>query len=108
MIINRRDAGRAAVFSVSGELDMLTTPKLDEALSGENGDRPVVLDLSGVTFIGSSGLAVVAEHANRVPARPDWLTVVTGDGHVVRAFNLSSLDTVVALYETVEDALADR
>lgn len=45
---------------VEGELDMATSPKLDEALKRELGARrKVVLDLSGVTFMDSTGLNTI-------------------------------------------------
>lgn len=44
-------------FAVAGELDVATTGTFDAALSAApDADGPVVLDLSRVTFIDSSGL----------------------------------------------------
>jgi anti-sigma B factor antagonist len=51
---------RAARVLVSGELDLATSPKLDRALDGALGDADeVVLDLSAVTFIDSTGLSTI-------------------------------------------------
>ena len=50
---------------VRGECDIATAAQVGEALSaaaGQPGDR-IMLDLSDVTFMDSSGLAVLVEHA---------------------------------------------
>jgi anti-sigma B factor antagonist len=51
---------RAARVLVTGELDLATAPKLDQALATALGDADeVVLDLSQVTFIDSTGLSTI-------------------------------------------------
>lgn len=50
----------AARVLVAGELDLATSPKLDEELTGVLSDNhEVVLDLSAVTFIDSTGLSTI-------------------------------------------------
>ena len=50
--------GRAPVVWVSGELDVATSSVLRKCLQ-DLGDRAVVLDLTEVTFLDSSALAVL-------------------------------------------------
>lgn len=51
---------RAARVIVTGELDLATAPKLDAVLTGALGEtKDVVLDLSQVTFIDSTGLSTI-------------------------------------------------
>lgn len=51
-------------FRLKGELDMATADDLSEVLRAAAGrDEPLVLDLSGVSFIDSSGLRVLLEGA---------------------------------------------
>src|ERR1700761_8880197 len=58
---------RWLVLHVSGEVDMLTAPVLAEQIEyqvgadGVAGGRALVFDLTGVGFLGSAGLAVLAE-----------------------------------------------
>jgi anti-anti-sigma factor len=48
---------------VRGELDLAAADQLNQALvAAEESDLPILLDMSGVTFIDSSGLKVVVEH----------------------------------------------
>jgi anti-sigma B factor antagonist len=51
---------RAARVLVTGELDLATSSRLDSALTRTLADADeVVLDLSGVTFIDSTGLSTI-------------------------------------------------
>jgi len=50
--------GQGPVVWVSGELDIATAPLLSDCLDDFNG-QPVTIDFSGVTFLDSSGLAVL-------------------------------------------------
>jgi anti-anti-sigma factor len=50
------DDGRTAVVVVTGEIDIATSPALDDAVAAL-ATPDIVLDLRGVTFMGSSGLA---------------------------------------------------
>jgi anti-sigma B factor antagonist len=53
-------------WTVAGEIDASTAPAFDEAMSDlPTGDGPIVLDLSGVSFIDSSGLRVLISLAGR-------------------------------------------
>lgn len=51
------DAGEALRLSLTGDLDVLTAPELDQRLTALRAAKtPVLLDLSGVEFIDSTGL----------------------------------------------------
>lgn len=100
----------ALVVGVSGELDMATAARAWAAVSDaicRRGCRQLVLDLTGVEFLGSHGLQVLADTA----------AVTTQGGHgplrvavgrrkrVLRPIQLAGLDAVLALHENVEDAM---
>lgn len=53
--IDMHDADGAHVLVAQGELDIAGTPQVLDALP-EHIARPVIFDLSGVTFMDSSGL----------------------------------------------------
>jgi anti-sigma B factor antagonist len=57
----RRQVGAVAVFEVHGVLDLFTAPDLRRALQSEAeaGSGPVVVDLGDVSFIDSTGVAVL-------------------------------------------------
>lgn len=102
--------GRAVVVSVEGELDLATVPILRERL-GEVGDvsdspSPLVVDLSAVTFISSSGLALLVDLNNRCGERGVRLGVVTTGSVVPRAIQVTALDQILAIHATVDQAIA--
>ena len=61
--LESRSPGEASL-RLSGELDMVTAPQLRDELARHRGrGRRVVLDLSGVEFIDSTGLVLLMESA---------------------------------------------
>lgn len=78
-----------------GELDLVTAPLLARALveaEAAGDDTPIVLDLSAVTFMDSSGLATVLEAVQRGEERGSGrLGIVPGEGVVVRVLQLADL-----------------
>jgi anti-sigma B factor antagonist len=99
------------VVTAIGEVDMLTVPRLraelDKALS-QHADA-VVLDMSEVTFLSPAGLTelVRAAEAGRQYDEP-LRVVVDAQRAVLRPIQLTALDHVLALYETVDQALGRR
>ncbi|HTJ75409.1 MAG TPA: STAS domain-containing protein, partial [Acidimicrobiales bacterium] len=65
-------AGRAVTVAVSGDVDGDTAPvlrdRLVDVLEGQ-GNRSVSVDLSGMTFIDSSGLSVLVDMHRRAAER---------------------------------------
>jgi len=108
--IGREPVAGAVLVTIAGELDMLTTPRLRAAVSGaleEAGGEPVVLDLTEVTFLGSHGLAALVEAVRRAERRGGPLRIVVDNARpVIRPIELTGLDDVLALFGTVEEALA--
>jgi anti-sigma B factor antagonist len=99
------------ILRVRGDLDLLTAPILDEALSaaldGVTAHGTVLLDVSTVGFVGSSGLAQFVKYHRLFVAQGVRLVVVTGTNRVVlRPLTLLQLDLVLDLADTIENALA--
>jgi anti-sigma B factor antagonist len=110
LTVHAEDRPDAVVLVVVGEVDTLTAPQLravvDDAVARLD-DRPLVLDLTGVTFFGSSGLQILALTANRVrePDGSSGLRVAAAYA-TLRPIQLTGLDAVLRLYDTAEAALA--
>jgi anti-sigma B factor antagonist len=68
--VKTRREGDTPVVSLSGELDLSNTERVrsqvDDALAG--GSDRLVFDLSGLEFMDSSGIALLAAAAQRVRA----------------------------------------
>jgi anti-sigma B factor antagonist len=66
--------GRAATIAISGELDLATISTAREAVEQAlPGSDTIVLDLTGVGFIDSTGLGLIAFTAQQIGER---LTVI--------------------------------
>lgn len=81
------------LLRLSGELDLLTAPKLaarlDEAVRQREGD--VVVDLSEVEFVDSAGLHALLNGQRRLIRLSRRLSVICGPGPVRRVFELARL-----------------
>ena len=94
------------VLTCAGELDLATIDELSDALHGAESREParVVLDLSAVTFMGSTALNLLVAAHNRLG--PDRLRVVTQQPAALRLFRITGLDHVLRVVSALEDALA--
>jgi len=50
---------RSSGFRLSGEIDLYSLPAFETAICGDGATSPLVLDLSGVTFMDAAGLRVI-------------------------------------------------
>ncbi|HET9138851.1 STAS domain-containing protein [Actinophytocola sp.] len=111
--ITSRDIDDALVLRVAGRIGLGTASELRDAIAAslEQVSRgPIIIDLGGVTFLGSVGLAVLADLATEAARRGRPLRVVVSSNHLAKVpIELTGLDDLLALYPTVQDALdADR
>jgi anti-sigma B factor antagonist len=116
---HRIDAGEQAWFAVehahecvvvmaSGELDLQTAPHLRDAVkvAGEFSHR-IIVDLTRVTLLDSTSLAILVDARNHAPERDGTVALVglSGNGHT--AVNVTGLDKLFPIYAHVADAVAD-
>ena len=94
---------------IIGELDLASAPSLSKALDEFLPiDAPIIVDLSDVTFIDSSGLSVLVQARQRLgtssTGNPIRLVVVRPA--VQRIFEITGLDQVFEIYDSNEGAQA--
>lgn len=108
----RAEGAGAASVQVSGEVDMLTAPQMNHVLRDACAQAPlVVLDLSAVSFIDSSGLHVLVDAAGRARESGtrmvmigasralESLLVLTGTQHLINALPSLSRHGVESLLQ---------
>ena len=87
--------GSGFVLSVYGELDMASAPELEKQVKRLQwaGAASIVIDLSGLDFIDSTGLHVLILAHRRAPE--GQLTLLRGPRPVHRVFELTCTDRVL-------------
>ena len=109
MHISIRRVDSTAIVDVSGDIDLASSPEVRKALLHEVRDnrRPrVILNLSAVGYIDSSGVASLVEglKASRDIGSRFILVGLSGPAHEV--LQLSRLVRVFEIYDTEGEALA--
>jgi len=93
----------AHIVNVSGEIHLTTAPRFAELLTNaiDSGETAVVLDLSAVEFIDSTGLSVLLNGLRHVERSHGRLALVCTNPTVLRLFEITKLDATF-------DILGDR
>ena len=96
------------VLAVAGELDAYTVPNLrkafDEILADGTG-RNVVVDMSQVSFMDSTGIGALVSARRRL-AEGAQLRLVTTHPAVTKLFTLTGLTKVFPIFDTLAEATA--
>jgi anti-sigma B factor antagonist len=97
----------ATVLSVTGELDYHTAPQLTHAIQDAPfaADRPVVMDLTGLTYCDSTGITVLIHAYQRAQTVGCPLSVAGLNEDLLRVFRIVGLDQVFSFHPTVDTAL---
>ncbi|OBG38017.1 anti-anti-sigma factor [Mycobacterium alsense] len=105
--IAKRQVDGAMVLSVSGEVDMLSAPQLDEAIRSTLADGPaaLIVDLTKVDFLASAGMTILVTAQAEV-APPTRFAVVANGPATSRPIKLTGLDGVLSMYSTLDTALS--
>lgn len=103
-------AAGQVVVEVEGEVDMLTSPRLRELLLEQldgTGAQLLALALDDITFLGTSGLAVLIEARDAARARSVDLRLACTARQVLRPLAIAGLLPLFAISPTVQEALTD-
>jgi anti-sigma B factor antagonist len=106
--IEARAMGDRTVLTVRGELDLYTAPALRDRVlaAAAEGQRRLVIDLSGVPFMDSSGLGVIVACLKRLRESGGDLALVTAPGSPPsKLLSLTGLDRAIPTSSTPDEAL---
>jgi anti-sigma B factor antagonist len=97
-----------AVVRVTGDLDLRTTPLLRERLQPLLEQHGAVLvDLQNVGFLGSTGLAELTAAQDAATSHGTQLRLVATGHAVLRPLQVTGLDALFQIFDSVDEALAD-
>jgi anti-anti-sigma factor len=96
-ISSERD-GDLHTVELEGELDLATAPGVEQELERVEATdaAAIILDLSGLTFIDSTGIRLVLAAARRSRADSNRLTLLRGTAAVQRAFEISGVEALLS------------
>jgi len=98
--------GNASVVALSGELDLSTIPLLEKRLLAEtHSKRQVIVDLTNVWFIDSSGIGLLIRAFRSGPDAERLHTVIAEGSQVDRVFRLAGIDRALPLFVDRSQAL---
>jgi len=101
-----REEGGAVIASFSGEVDLEHSPKAREVLlSCVDGATKVLVDLSGVSYIDSSGVASLVEAFQRAKKAGVEFALVSVNAPALRVLELARLDKVFTIHPTLAAGL---
>lgn len=96
-LIERKDAGGAQTLGLVGELDIASVPVLHRAVERLCGDgtTSITLDLRGLSFIDSTGLAAIVLTSKLCETNGYEFALIRGGASTQRLFELTGLIDVL-------------
>ena len=106
--VEEHNQGGASVLTVAGELDLRTSPELEERLSRafDAGAELVILDLRGIEFMDSTGLRVLLSAHQRAHESGRRFALVRGADQVERVLTLTGVREMLTIVDAPEELLA--
>jgi anti-anti-sigma factor len=104
MRVDRR--GKTAILRLSGEFDIAVTNQVDACIKelARNSPDELVIDLSGVSFIDSTGLRALIRARARAPETGWSVKLVRGPERVHKVFELTGMDDAFEFVDASEVA----
>jgi anti-sigma B factor antagonist len=101
-------SGTTAIVRIAGELDLATVPQLTEVLHGlEPACERVILDLTSLEFIDSTGLRLAVTEHDRATMDGFEFVLAGAAGPVLKVMRLTGLDVTLPLAPDVASILGD-
>ena len=95
-IVKTRE-GDKLTLALSGRLDTLTAPELEEVLgTALTGAETLVFDLEKLEYISSAGLRVLLR-AQKVMANRGGMKIVNANETVMEVFTVTGFDTILTI-----------
>ena len=106
--VEEHNHGSAWVLAVTGELDLRTSPELEERLERvwASGADLVILDLRRIEFMDSTGLRVLLGAHQRAQENGRRFALVRGADQVQRVLTLTGVRDLLTVVDAPEELLA--
>jgi anti-sigma B factor antagonist len=103
--LSTREYGHHVVVTLSGELDLVDAPDVAAALATAASRQPqIIVDLAGLEFIDSSGVAALARGRRQARHAGGDLQLAAPKHAVLRVLTITRLIEVFAVHASVAEA----
>jgi anti-sigma B factor antagonist len=96
-----------AVISLGGEVDVYTSPRVKQEIVNllNGGTTKLVVDLTGVEYLDSTGLGVLIGALKRARERDGDLKLVCDNLRILRIFEITGLTKIFDIYRSESEAV---
>jgi len=107
MQITERTEDNIPIVSITGDIDLESSPKLREFLKPKAAQKTpkLLLDFAGVNYIDSSGLATLIEYFQAVQGFSGKLALASLSPRVKNVFEIVRLEQIFSLHPDIPSAL---
>jgi anti-anti-sigma factor len=107
MNITESSRNNISIFALDGRINSQSAAMLEETLQtmSATGNVRMILDLSAVTYISSSGLRTLAAILTQNRGSGGDLLLVTPTRKIQRVFQIIGFDNFFNMFDTVESAV---
>ena len=105
--IQTKTKNNAVIIEIEGDVDLYSSPQVRKTIIDQIHKRKTALlvNLEGVTYMDSSGVATLVEGLQRIKEYSGKLCIYNLQGPVRDVFELSRLDKVFNIFENESEAL---
>ncbi len=105
MDISIASKDNSSVVTITGRLDSITSSGLEEWASeyttSPEGD--IIMDFSQLEYISSAGLRVILNISKVMRKHSYKFSICSAQDHVREVFEISGFDTIIPLYNSIEE-----
>lgn len=104
-------ADEYSVISVRGEVDLHTAPKVEYAIeraATTNGATAVIVDMSGIAFMDSTGLSTFMRAKDNLDEREVVLRLAAPSKAVERIFSVTGFHDYFQIFQSREAAVSNN
>ncbi|MFN3647959.1 MAG: STAS domain-containing protein [Armatimonadota bacterium] len=96
-----------AVIGLSGEVDVYTSPRVKQEIVNllNEGTVKMVVDLTGVEYLDSTGLGVLIGGLKRARERDGDLKLICDNVRILRIFEITGLTKIFDIYRSESEAV---
>jgi anti-sigma B factor antagonist len=106
--LSAESRGETMIITIAGDLDIVTSPQLDECLTqAEANHSRIILDFGEVSFLDTSALAVIVGHWKIAESTGGTLALANARYRYTKTLWITGLADKLTLYNTVDEGVAD-